>query len=53
MENPKAKEKRPSPAQVQTEHRRDIDVREILGMRHLWVVDTDDKRREPKLTPGE
>ena len=50
MQNPEAKEERPISAREQAEQRRDIDVREILGMRHLWV-DADGKHLEPKPSP--
>jgi hypothetical protein len=48
MQDPKAKEERPISAREQAERRRDIDLREILGMRRLWVVNADGKRQEPK-----
>jgi len=53
MQNPKAKEERPISVREQAERRRDIDLRELLGMRHLWVVDPNGKRREPKFPPDE
>jgi len=50
MQTSKAKEERP----ISAYERRSADVawemREILGMSRLWVVDADGKRLEPKLT---
>ena len=51
MQTSKAKEERPIPAYVQAAGRRDIELRELLGMRHLWVLDADGKRLEPKQEP--
>ena len=53
MQNPQTKEERPISAREQATSRRDVDLREILGMRHLWIVDADGKRLEPKPTSRE
>src|SRR6476469_8313928 len=47
MQNPRATE-RPIPAYEHAARRRDIEVREILGRRRLWVVDIDRQRSSTK-----
>jgi len=53
MQTPKAKEERPLPAYETRCAAVASEVREVLGMRHLWIVDADGKRLEPKCTPAE
>jgi hypothetical protein len=48
MQNSKATEERPIPAYDQAMRRRDIEARDILGMKRLWVVDTDRQRSSAK-----
>jgi hypothetical protein len=48
MQIPKAKEERPIPAYETRRTAVMAELREILGMSHLWVVDADGKRLEPK-----
>jgi hypothetical protein len=48
MQNSKAKDERPIPAYETRRTEVASELRQILGMRHLWVVDADGKRLEPK-----
>jgi hypothetical protein len=47
MQTPNAKEERPIPAYQRRRETVSSELREILGMRHLWVADADGKRLEP------
>jgi hypothetical protein len=48
MQTSKAKEERPIPAYERRSAEVFSELREILGMSHLWVVNTEGKRLEPK-----
>lgn len=51
MQVPKAKEERPVSGRATRRAAVMAELREVLGMRHLWVVDANEKLLEPK--PGQ
>jgi hypothetical protein len=55
MQKPTANEERPLSARQQARERRDLDLRDVLGMRHLPMVtiDLDAKPEEPKAATSE